>query len=124
MAVKAIGHAAILGAMALLASPQGKTQPTHADYERALGLQEKYRGTVDHAPDAPQWIPGSSHFIYRRSTVASAGREAGQEYIWVDADSGATRPAFDPAKLASAFAKAFGDTVKPEALALGNYQIV
>jgi hypothetical protein len=69
-------------------------QMTRADYDRALGMQEKYRGLVDHAPDMPDWIEGTNHFIYRRSIVAAAGREAGHEFIWIDADTRASRPAF------------------------------
>jgi dipeptidyl aminopeptidase/acylaminoacyl peptidase len=115
-----------LGCALTLAAAWAATaqQMTRADYDRALGLREKYRGLVDHAPDAPNWIEGSSHFIYRRSTVAAAGRGAGQEYIWVDADTGTSKPAFDQAKLAECLSKAFDRPIKPEALPLGNFHLV
>ena len=114
---------ALLPGAAILVAAAG-AQPTRADYDRALGLQERYRGLVDHAPDAPKWMEGTSHFIYRRSTAAAPGGEPGAEYIWVDADSGAAHPAFDSVKLAASLSKAFGAPVKPESLPLGNYNIV
>lgn len=40
-----------------------------ADYERALNLQQKYTGLVLHMPDEAEWIEGTDHFVYRRSTA-------------------------------------------------------
>jgi dipeptidyl aminopeptidase/acylaminoacyl peptidase len=97
---------------------------TKADYDRALGLQEKYRGLVDHAPGEPKWIEGTDHFVYTRTTLAAAGHEPGQEYIWVDAETGSSRPAFDQTKLAAALSNAFEAPIKPEILPLGNYHLV
>src|SRR5580658_439226 len=98
-------------------------QVTRADYDRALGLREKYDGLVDHVPSARTWIEGTSHFIYRRSTIAAGGLEAGQEYVWVDAESGTSRPAFDHAKLADALTKAFGAPVKADSLPPGFHMV-
>jgi dipeptidyl aminopeptidase/acylaminoacyl peptidase len=101
-----------------------QSQVTRADYERALGMQEKLRGLVDHAPSAPHWIEGTSHFIYSRSTVATQGREPGHEYVWMDAETKAAHLAFDHRKVADALTKALGVPVKPEALPLNNYHVV
>src|SRR5580658_2207479 len=119
-----ITNAIICGLGASLFLGAAQAQVTRADYDRALGMQEKLRGLVEHAPDSPEWIEGTSHFIYRRSTIAANGHPAGQEYIWVDAETGGARPAFDHAKLAEALSHAFGAPVKPEALPLGNYHVV
>ncbi len=110
-------------ALAGVLSAEAQGQVTRADYDRALGLREKYDGLVDHVPSARTWIEGTSHFIYRRSTIAAAGLEAGQEYVWVDADSGTSRPAFDHAKLAAGLAKAWSAPVKAGALPPG-FQMV
>ncbi|MGB6686623.1 MAG: hypothetical protein WBE76_02135, partial [Terracidiphilus sp.] len=82
MARRIVWQAALCGSLIAAAlAGAAQNQVTRADYDRALGLQEKYRDLVDHAPDAPNWIEGSDHFIYRRSTVAAAGREPGAEYV-------------------------------------------
>jgi dipeptidyl aminopeptidase/acylaminoacyl peptidase len=115
---------ALCGVLLVVPASELRAQITPADYDRALGLQEKYRGLVDHAPAAPMWIEGTSHFIYRRSTVAAAGHDAGQEYVWVDAESGTKRPAFDHGRLAEALAKVYAAPVKPESIPLGKYSLV
>ena len=117
------GTICVIGSLGLLPG-RAPAQLTRADYERALNLQEKYRGLADHLPDAGNWIEGSHHFVYRRSTTAAAGQEPGSEYIWVDAETGATRPAFDHAKLAEALGKAYGAPVRPDMLPLNNYHLV
>lgn len=81
-----------------------------ADYERALGLQEKYRGLVIHLPDEVEWIEGTDRFVYRR-TVAG-----GHEYMEVDAEKQTQQPAFDHARLAAVLSKELGEPVKAETL--------
>jgi dipeptidyl aminopeptidase/acylaminoacyl peptidase len=103
--------AAILFLLAALPAFAG-AQLTPADYERALNLQEKYRALVVHVPDRLEWIEGTDRFMYRR-TIAG-----GHEYVLVDAESQATKPAFDHARLAGALSKALDEPVKPEALPL------
>jgi dipeptidyl aminopeptidase/acylaminoacyl peptidase len=83
-----------------------------ADYDRALGLQEKYRGKVLHLPDEAEWISGTSRFVYRRTVPG------GHEFILVDAEKQTRQPAFDHARLAAVLTKALGEPVKPEALPL------
>src|SRR5579863_33867 len=121
-----ISQALGLSALALAGALAGVSgaQVTRADYDRALAVQEKYRGLVDHAPDDPRWIEGTSHFVYRRSTAAAEGREAGNEYVWADANSGESGGAFDHAKLADALSKAWAMPAKPEALPLGNFHFI
>jgi len=100
------------------------SQVSRADYDRALGMQAKFRGLVDHAPDAPHWIEGTHHFVYRRSTVAAPGRDPGYDFVWMNAETHAARLAFDHAKLAGALQLALGNPIKPEMLPLENYRIV
>jgi hypothetical protein len=85
-------------------------QLTPADYDRALDLQQKYRGLVLHQPDAPQWANDAGNFVYRR-TIAG-----GFEFVAVDAESKTAAPAFDHARLAETLAKSLGQPVKPELL--------
>jgi dipeptidyl aminopeptidase/acylaminoacyl peptidase len=85
-------------------------QLTQADYERALNIQEKYRGLVQHLPDHVEWIEGTDRFIYRRTIPG------GHEFIAVDAETQAIKPAFDHARLAAELSKALGEEIKAEAL--------
>jgi dipeptidyl aminopeptidase/acylaminoacyl peptidase len=83
-----------------------------ADYERALDLQEHYRKLVDHLPYSPEWIEGSTRFVYRETMRAAAGeKEGGFRFIVVDAASKATHPAFDAQRLANALTELSGAPV-------------
>ncbi len=50
----------------------------------------------------PHWLDGDARFWYR------ADRTGGREFMLVDSDTGARRPAFDHARLAASLAKAAG----------------
>ena len=82
-------------------------QLTRADFDRALNLQEKYRGLVVDLPDAPAWEEKSDLFVYRKTVPGGA------EFIEVDAASSKKQPAFDQEKLAAALSAASGEPVKP-----------
>ncbi|MFI5073082.1 MAG: prolyl oligopeptidase family serine peptidase [Terriglobales bacterium] len=83
---------------------------TRADYERALGVSEKYHGLALNIPDKPVWIDGTDTFFYNKSV------EGGHSFVLVDATSGTKRPAFDHARLAAALSKANGKEYKAEGL--------
>jgi dipeptidyl aminopeptidase/acylaminoacyl peptidase len=83
-----------------------------ADYERALNLHQKYTDPVLHLPDEVQWLEGTDHFVYRRSTAN------GHEFVLVDAEKQTQQLIFDHARLAAALTKAMDEPVKPEALPL------
>jgi dipeptidyl aminopeptidase/acylaminoacyl peptidase len=94
-------------------------QLTPADYERALNLRDKYKDLVVHMPDQGKWIEDTHHFVYRRSVAGG-----GSEFVLVDAETQASRPAFDHTRLAEALTKAFGEPIKSTALPLERYQLV
>lgn len=75
-------------------------QGTLADYQRAMGLREKYEGLVIHMADAPRWIEQTNRFYYRRTV------KGGHEWMLVDGNTREKRPAFDHARLAEAVAAA------------------
>ena len=89
---------------------ESNAQPRPADYERALGLRDKYKGLVLHLPDAVEWIEGSNRFVYRRSIAG------GHEFLLVDAEKQTSQLAFDHARLAATLSKALGEEIKPETL--------
>src|SRR5215475_7816240 len=71
-------------------------QGTPADYERAAGLREKFQGLVAGAPDRATWVGKTSHFWYRKAV------KGGYEFVLMDAETLAKKPAFDHEKLAAA----------------------
>ena len=42
-------------------------QGTVADYQRAMGMREKYQASAPNVPEAATWIEKSARFWYRRS---------------------------------------------------------
>ncbi len=93
-----------LCAVILVAVPLLYAQGTLADYERARSLQEKFQGLAVNVPGPAHWITGTNNFWYRKSV------RGGSEFIMVDADTQAKKPAFDHEKLAAALSRASGTT--------------
>ncbi len=85
-------------------------QATQADYERAARLRERFQGLAVNVPERPNWIGQTSRFWYRKSV------KGGNEFVLVDAETAAKRPAFDHEKLAASLSAAANE--KYEALKL------
>src|SRR5215467_9879244 len=83
----------------LLLPAFANAQGTPADYERAAGLREKFQGLVVNAPDRANWIEKTGRFWYRKAV------KGGHEFVLVDAESLAKKPAFDHEKLAAALSE-------------------
>jgi dipeptidyl aminopeptidase/acylaminoacyl peptidase len=77
-------------------------QPTREDYDRALGLRERYGALAVNVPESATWIGQESRFWYRRSV------KGGHEFIVVDAATLAKRRAFDHDRLAATLSKETG----------------
>ncbi len=75
-------------------------QGTLADYERAGSLRNKFQGLAVNLPERANWIEKTSRFWYRKSV------KGGNEFILVDAETLAKRPAFDHEKLAASLSTA------------------
>jgi dipeptidyl aminopeptidase/acylaminoacyl peptidase len=97
---------AFLAVAPALASAQG----TAADYARAEGLRDRYRGTVVGTVEQVGWIDSTSRFWYRRSTATGA------EFLVADATTKEKRPAFDHVRLASAISSLARRPVDAKAL--------
>ncbi|MGH3183224.1 MAG: hypothetical protein ACRDOE_15180, partial [Streptosporangiaceae bacterium] len=93
-----------LFALALWLAPFALTQGTAADYARAQGLREKFRGLALNVPGPTNWIEGTDHFWYHKSVPG------GSEFDWVDAATLTKRPAFDHVRLAAALSTASGES--------------
>src|SRR5437868_4684025 len=87
----------------LLVTTVGHAQGTLADYERAGGLREKYVALAINLPERANWIGQTSRFWYRKAV------KGGNEFVLVDAETLAKRPAFDHEKLAAALSVVAGE---------------
>lgn len=79
---------------------------TKADYERAASLGRLFQGKVFKTAVHPHWLPDGNRFWYRNDLPGGA-----REFVVVDAAAGKREPAFDHARLASAFEKALNKKV-------------
>ncbi|WP_426955294.1 prolyl oligopeptidase family serine peptidase [Muricoccus radiodurans] len=79
-------------------------------------LPPRLRPLVTNAMLRPHWLPGQDAFLYRREEPGGAAR-----FLLVDAAAGgATRPAFDHARLAAALSDAMGTDVAADRLPLSE----
>ena len=75
-------------------------QGTRADYDRAVKLRDKFQGLAMNVPERVNWVEKTSRFWYRKSV------KGGNEFVLVDAQTLAKKPAFDHAKLAESLSAA------------------
>ena len=90
----------VLAGMTELAHAQG----TPADYARAVGLRERYEAAAGEIAGTPTAIGATHRFWYRKSV------KGGDQFLIVDADTGATQPAFDHERIAQALSRLTGAT--------------
>jgi dipeptidyl aminopeptidase/acylaminoacyl peptidase len=91
---------AVAMAVVLLLPSLSRAQGTMADYQRAMTLRDKYQDLAIDVADQTRFIQNTNRFWYRKSV------KGGFEFILVDADTRAKRPAFDHARLATALSTA------------------
>lgn len=77
-------------------------QATVADYQRAQSLRNKFQGLAVNFPERANWIEKTSRFWYRKSV------KGGNEFVLVDAETLAKKPAFDHQRLAASLSAASG----------------
>src|SRR5262245_49434528 len=77
-------------------------QGTLADYERAAGMRGKMQGLAVNVPANVTAIENTSRFWYRKSV------KGGNEFVVVDAETLAKKPAFDHQRLADSLSTAIG----------------
>ena len=114
------GIGLLLGMM--VSSSSGQAQLTRSDYDRALDLQERYNGLIDHLPESPEWIKGTDRFVYRESIRAATGEKPGAfRFVLVDAHTQSSQPAFDARRIAESLAKASGTPVEADRLPFTSF---
>jgi len=75
-------------------------QGTIADYQRAMGLRDRFVDAAVNIAGSPNWVGETSRFWYLNSV------EGGEVFVLVDATTAEKRPAFDHQRLATALATA------------------
>jgi dipeptidyl aminopeptidase/acylaminoacyl peptidase len=85
-------------------------QGTAPDYTRALLLRNKYQALAINVPERANWIDQTSRFWYRKSV------KGGNEFVLVDAETLARKPAFDHERIAVSLSAVSKE--KPTALTL------
>lgn len=111
----------LLATSLILAAAAGPSaaQVTRADYARAERLlSTNARKLVFTMEVAPTWIEKSDRFWYVRET------RTGKTFLIADAATGASTPAFDHARLASALNTAAGGRFTAERLPFDNFDFV
>jgi dipeptidyl aminopeptidase/acylaminoacyl peptidase len=109
---------AALSLVAVVSSPVLAAAQTATDYDRALGLRQRYERLLAGIPDPPVWIGSSSRFFYRRSLPG------GHEFILVDGTNGRKQPAFDHTRLAASLAQLLAGKWTAETLPFNTFRFV
>jgi len=99
--------------VSILATQHGFAQGTRSDYERAMNLRETTADKVFKDRVTPHWMKDNKWFWYRNDLPGNK-----REFIFVDAEKGIRRPAFDHGRLAKALSKVTGQEVDAEKLAI------
>ena len=102
---------AMIGVAGSLCAPL-HAQVTRADYERAAGIQERFRGLLVNVAEHPVWVDGEDTLVYTRDNMGT------HDFVAVDASTGQKSPAFDQQRLAGSLSKASGQEFKAKDLPL------
>jgi dipeptidyl aminopeptidase/acylaminoacyl peptidase len=89
----------IVATFLLTAPVAALAQGTIADYQRAMGLRDRFDELAVDVPEAANWIGETARFWYRKSVVG------GDEFVLFDATTQQKRPAFDHARIAAALSE-------------------
>ncbi len=100
MRQKPLGRKIALLCSLLLLPAMIYAQGTRADYERATNVRNNFQKLAVNLPENPNWIGSTSRCWYRKSV------NGGNEFVLVDAETLAKKPAFDHEKLAASLSAA------------------
>ncbi len=111
--------AAIFIAVAVLlhVEDQSMAQGSRADYDRAASLWRRTSEKVFRDRIEAHWLTNNPQFWYEVRTGTDT-----REFVFVDAEKGERKPAFNHAKLAEALNKAATNDLRAENLPLRNFE--
>lgn len=104
--------------LVLLAPAKLLPQGTLADYQRANQMRTRFQGLALNLTGPVQWVDGTPRFYYRKSVTG------GNEFVVMDADTLAKRPAFDHQRLAASLSEAAGETYTGLTLPFSEFRFV
>ena len=111
-------HAALIAIFVIFAGAgQLFAQGTAADYERAKNLRKLTENKVYRDRVEAHWLSNTTQFWYEVKTGANS-----HEFIFVNAEKGERKPAFDHAKLADALTRAGVKDASADNLPLKNLE--
>ena len=93
-------------------------QGSKADYARSEQWMDLRPGLVLNVAEPPVWMAKTNRFYYRRSVAG------GNDFVLVDAATGAKQPAFDHARIAAALAAAKGPVATALTLPFNSFRYV
>src|SRR5215813_12682124 len=93
-------------------------QVTAADYERAAKLRDRFQGLAVNIPEPANAIDNTHRFWYRKAV------KGGNEFVLVDADTAARKPAFDQERLAVSLSAAANEKYTAVTLPFNTFQYV
>jgi hypothetical protein len=108
---------ALIVAAGLGAGPVARGLGGRADYPRAAGMRAASAQAVFRERLAAHWLPGRAVFWSAVSTGCDR-----REMVWVEAEKGGRRPAFDHRRLAQALQPAGIDHARPDWLDLSKLE--
>ena len=118
VATRHVAVATVLFSFIVVSATPALAQGTIADYQRALGLRERFTGLVVDVAEAPSWIGETSRFWYRKSVTG------GNEFVVVDATTQDKRPAFDHERLAASLSVALEEEYTAVTLPFNRIEFV
>jgi dipeptidyl aminopeptidase/acylaminoacyl peptidase len=116
--IGAASRVVFAGLLATLAASPAAAQPSRTDYDRALGLRDRYGAATVNLAEPASWVDETTRFFYRKTV------KGGHEFVLVDASSLERRAPFDHARLATALAKATGKPHSPLKLPFDTFRFI
>ena len=95
--------AATFALLVLTFAASAAAQVTPADYDRAMGLRERWIYLTENVADPVSWIGNTTRFTYRKTV------KGGYQFVLADAVNGQRRPAFDHDRLAAGLSAAINN---------------
>jgi len=117
-AARLLAVAAIVLSFVAVSAGPAMAQGAIADYQRAMGLRERFADLATDVAETPSWIDETSRFWYRRSVTD------GNQFVVVDAATQEKRPAFDHERLAASLSVALEDEYTATTLPFNRIEFV
>ena len=117
MSVRSARVLLVVGGLTSAVPASAPGQGTLDDYRRSAAVTQRLAGLTVDVAQMPTWI-GPTRFWYRKSV------KGGNEFVVVDASTGAKKAAFDHARVAAALSTATGESYTAATLPFTEFSYV